>query len=191
MSERMATKRWTRLQYDRLIECGIFQPGDRIELIGGELIVREPQRTSHATAIALAVDALRTAFGPGWRVRVQLPVALDDESEPEPDIAVVPGSPRDYLPRHPSRPVLILEAAESSLALDRQIKGSLYARARIADYWIVNLVDNVLEVARDPVADPASPHGWRYGSVTILRVGDVVIPLAAAHSRVAVADLLP
>ena len=191
MARLWPTKRWTRLQYDRLIECGIFQPGDRIELIGGELIVREPQRTSHATAIELAVDALRAAFGPGWRVRVQLPVALDDESEPEPDIAVVPGSPRDYLQRHPSRPVLILEAAESSLALDRQIKGSLYARAQIADYWIVNLVDKVLEVSRDPVADPASAHGWRYDSVTIRRTGDVVIPLAAAHSRVAVADLLP
>ena len=89
----MLTKRWTRLQYDRLIECGVFQPGDRIELIGGELIVREPQRTPHATAIELALDALRAAFGPGWRVRVQLPVALDEESEPEPDIAVVPGSP--------------------------------------------------------------------------------------------------
>ena len=69
-----------------------------------------------------------------------------------------------YLPSHPSSPVLILEAAESSLALDREIKGSLYARAQIADYWIVNLVDHVLEVYRDPEAAPASPYGWRYAS---------------------------
>ena len=191
MARPVPTKRWTRLQYDRLIECGIFQPGDRIELIGGELIVREPQRTPHATAIELALDALRAAFGPGWRVRVQLPVALDEESEPEPDIAVVPGSPRDYLPSHPSSPVLILEAAESSLALDREIKGSLYARAQIMDYWIVNLVDQVLEVYRDPVATPASPYVWHYASVTTLRGGDVVTPLAAPRSRVPVADLLP
>jgi Uma2 family endonuclease len=191
MATPMPTKRWTRLQYDRLIECGVFQPGDRVELIGGELIVREPQRAPHATAIELALDALRAAFGPGWRVRVQLPVALDEESEPEPDIAVVPGSPRDYLPSHPSSPVLILEAAESSLALDREIKGSLYARAQIVDYWIVNLVDHVLEVYRDPVAAPASPYGWRYASVMRLRGGDVVTPLAASRSRVAVADLLP
>ena len=115
---------------------------------------------------------MRAAFGSGWRVRVQLPVALDEESEPEPDIAVVPGFPRDYLPSHPSSPVLILAAAESSLALDRGIKGSLYARARIADYWIVNLVDQVLEVYRDPVAAPASLYGWRYASVTTLRAGD-------------------
>ena len=191
MARPMPTKRWTRVQYDRLIECGVFQPGDRIELIGGELIVREPQRTPHSTAIELALDALRAAFGPGWRVRVQLPVALDEESEPEPDIAVVPGSPRDYLPSHPSSPVLILEAAESSLALDREIKGSLYARAQIVDYWIVNLVDHVLEVYRDPVAAPASPYGWRHASVTTLQGADVVTPLAAPRSRVAVADLLP
>ena len=191
MARPMPTKRWTRLQYDRLIECGVFQPGDRIELIGGELIVREPLRTPHSTAIELALDALRAAFGSGWRVRVQLPVALDEESEPEPDIAVVPGSPRDYLPSHPSNPVLILEAAESSLALDREIKGSLYARAQIVDYWIVNLVDHLLEIYRDPVAASASPYGWRYASVTTLRGADVVTPLAAPRSRVAVADLLP
>jgi Uma2 family endonuclease len=191
MATPMPTKRWTRLQYDRLIECGVFQPGDRIELIGGELIVREPQRTPHSTAIELALDALRAAFGPGWRVRVQLPVALDEESEPEPDIAVVPGSPRDYLPSHPSNPVLILEAAESSLALDREIKGSLYAKAQIVDYWIVNLVDHVLEVYRDPVEAPASPYGWRYASVTTLQGADIVTPIAAPRSRVSVADLLP
>jgi len=165
-------------------------PAGRIELIGGELIVREPQRTPHSTAIELALDALRSAFGVGWRVRVQLPVALDEESEPEPDIAVVSGSPRDYLPSHPSSPVLILEAAESSLALDREIKGSLYARAQTVDYWIVNLVDHVLEVYRDSEAAPASlmagatPRTRRCG-------GDVVTPLAAPRSLVAVADLLP
>jgi Uma2 family endonuclease len=191
MARPLPTKRWTRLQYDRLIECGVFQPGDRIELIGGELVVREPQRTPHATAIELALDALRAAFGPGWRVRVQLPIALDEESEPEPDIAVVPGSPRDYLSSHPSNPVLILEAAESSLALDRELKGSLYARAQIVDYWIMNLVDHVLEVYRYPVAAPASPYGWRYAAVTTLRSGDAVTPLAAPRSGVAVADLLP
>jgi Uma2 family endonuclease len=187
----LPTKRWTRTQYDHLIDCGVFSPGEHVELIGGELVVREPQRTSHAAAIELAFDALRAAFGPGWRVRVQLPVALDEESEPEPDIAVVPGSPRDYLQAHPSKPVLILEVAETSLDSDREVKGSLYARAEIADYWIVNLVGHALEVYRDPVPAPTSLYGWRYASVTTLRAGDIVTPLAASPSRVAVADLLP
>jgi hypothetical protein len=95
------------------IECGVYQPGDRIELIGGELIVRE----------AAADTSLAS-------------------------------------------PVLIVEAAESSLPLDREIKSSLHARAQIVDYWIVDLVDHVLEVYRDPVAAPATPYGWRYASVS-------------------------
>jgi Uma2 family endonuclease len=137
-------------------------------------------------------DALRAALGPGWRVRVQLPVALDDESEPEPDLSVVPGRPREITGRSiPSRPVLVVEVAESSLAFDRRDKGSLYARDGVADYWIVNLMDHVLEVNREPVADAGAPSGWRYHAVSALGRDDVVVPLAALHARVAVADLLP
>jgi Uma2 family endonuclease len=187
----LRSQRLSRVEYERLIDTGVFVPGDRLELIGGGLVAREPQRASHATAIELALDALREAFGRGWRVRVQLPVALDDESEPEPDIAIVPGSPRDYLVSHPARPVLIIEVADASLAFDRGVKCSLYARARIADYWIVNLVDRVLEVHRDPVPAPDAAYSWRYGSVVVLRGSDAVSPLAAQRARIRVADLLP
>jgi hypothetical protein len=153
----MPTKRWTRLQYDRLIECGVFQPGDRIELIGGELIVREPQRTPHSTAIELALDALRAAFGAGWRVRASFPsrwTTNRSRSRTSPWCRDLPGT---ICRATPSSPVLIVEAAESSLSLDREIKSSLYARAQIVDYWIVDLVDHVLEVYRDPVAAPHLP----------------------------------
>ncbi len=74
----------------------------------------------------------------------------------------MPGSFRDYQTGHPSRPVLVVEVSESSLALDREHKGSLYARAGLADYWIVNLPERALEVYRDPEPDPAAPFGWRY-----------------------------
>jgi Uma2 family endonuclease len=84
-------RRWSRVEYERLVQCGFFQPGDRVELIGGQLLVAEPQNSPHATAVGLAEDVLREAFGRGWVVRVQAPIALDAESEPEPDIAVVPG----------------------------------------------------------------------------------------------------
>ena len=184
------TKHWTRLEYERLVDLGAFRPGERLELVGGALVVREPQGGPHATAVGLAEDALREAFGPGWTVRAQSPIALDEESEPEPDIAVVPGTRRDYRRDHPSQPVLIVEVADSSLPLDQREKASLYARARIADYWIVNLVDNILEVYRDPVADPDTPYGWRYGSTAILHAGDVVTPLALSHPGVPVSDLL-
>ena len=184
-------RRWTRVEYDRLIDAGVFQPSKPIELLGGLLVVAEPQGDAHFTAIRLAEDALRAAFGPGWEVRGQGPIALDAESEPEPDVAVVPGTVRDYREGHPTHAVLVVEVAESSLRSDRQNKGSLYARAGIADYWIVNLVDRVLEVYREPGPDPAAPFGWRYHSVTLIGLDGSVSPLAAHGRPISVVDLLP
>jgi Uma2 family endonuclease len=184
-------RRFKRVEYERLTELGVFKPGERLELLDGLLIVREPQATPHATAVRLALAALRTAFGRGWLVETQLPIALDDASQPEPDVSVVPGEARDYRTAHPSQPVLIVEVADTTLDEDRTFKAALYARAGITDYWIVNLIDRVLEVYREPVRSPAAPHGWRYASVVIARPPDAVSVLAAPHARVAVADLLP
>jgi Uma2 family endonuclease len=185
------TKRWTRVEYDRLIDLGAFGPDDRVELLGGQLVVREPQGSPHATAVRLVAQALRHAFGPGWIIEGQLPVSLDEESEPEPDVTVVAGRPRDYLALHPSRPVLVVEVALTSLALDRGEKAGLYARARLEDYWIVNLVDHVLEVYRDPRADTTAPYGWRYAATLTLAGRDHVSPRSAPGAQILVADLLP
>jgi Uma2 family endonuclease len=136
-------------------------------------------------------DALRVAFGPGWLVRSQGPIALDDESEPEPDVAVAPGSRRDYSRAHPARPVLVVEVAESSLALDRDYKGSLYARARLQDYWILNLLSRVLEVYREPTVESSAPFGWRYASKQVLDASSAIAPLAAPDAPVRISDLLP
>jgi len=182
---------WTRSEYERLIEVGVFRPGEPIELLGGQMIVAEPQGSAHHTALGLVEDALRVAFGPGWLVRSQGPIALDDESEPEPDVAVAPGNRRDYSRAHPSRPVLVVEVAESSLALDRDYKGSLYARAQLQDYWILNLLSRVLEVYREPAVDPSAPFGWRYASKHVLDAGAAFAPLAAPDAPVRVSDLLP
>ena len=184
-------RRWTRVEYDRLIEVGIFRPGDKVELLGGQLCVSEPQNSPHATAISLVAEALRQAFPGLWHIRIQLPIALDEESEPEPDLTVVSGRPRDYLGDHPARPVLVVEVADSSLALDREHKGSLYARARLRDYWLVNLVDRLLEVYREPGPDATASHGWAYRSIQRLNAERSVTPLAAPTTRIAVADLLP
>jgi Uma2 family endonuclease len=184
-------KRWTRAEYDRLIELGVFRKEDRIELIGGELMVAEPQSAEHYTAICKSARTLEAAFGPGWDVRMQGPISLDDESEPEPDVAVVPGIIADYRAAHPSRPVLTLEVSISSLATDRVEKGSLYARAGLADYWILNLITRVLEVYREPVPDAAAPYGWRYARREIVALCGRIAPLAAPATPVAVADLLP
>ena len=177
-------RRFSRVEYERLIELGVFQPGEAIELIGGELVVAEPQGAAHYTAIRKTARALEAAFGQGWEVRTQGPVGLDDESEPEPDIAVVPGGPDDYGRAHPSRPILTVEVAESSLGIDRRHKGSLYARAGLPDYWVLNLIDRVLEVYREPVADSAAPFGWRYARVEVFGVSARVAPLATPGSAI-------
>jgi Uma2 family endonuclease len=186
----LTLRRWTRAEYDRLVDLGMLDR-EPVELIGGHLVVAEPHGSYHASILGAAGDALRAALPPEWLVRVQLAVALDDESEPEPDLAVVPGEWTEYRAAHPSRPALVVEVSESILAFDRSEKGSLYARAGVGDYWIVNLVDGVLEVYREPEPDPTALYGWRYRVARRLQRADVVSPLALPSVRVGVAALLP
>ncbi len=187
----LAYRHWSRQEYDRLIELGVVRPDERIELVGGQLIVAEPKNSPHSTAVGLTAEALRTAFGPGWVVRIQDAIALDDESEPEPDVAVVRGEWRDFRCAHPSRPALVVEVAESSLAFDRRYKGSLYARAALPEYWIVNLRRRVLEVHREPAPKASARFGWSYASVRTLGDARAIAPLAAPSATIAVAHLLP
>jgi Uma2 family endonuclease len=92
-------------------------------------------------------------------VRIQLPLALSEYDEPFPDLAVVSGSPRDYLAQHPTSALLVVEVSEASLKTDREVKGSLYASAGIPEYWILNLRERVLEVYREPTADARAVYG--------------------------------
>ena len=184
-------KRWKRVEYERLVDRGIFEPGDRIELIDGLLLVSEPQSSFHYTAIQLVERVLSRAFGDGWTVRTQAPIALDDASEPEPDVAVVRGEIRDYATSHPADPVLVVEVAVSSLTFDREHKASLYARAGRPEYWIVNLVDRVLEVRREPAPEPSAPYGWDYAVVDVLGQAERVSSLGASAIQIPVFDLLP
>jgi Uma2 family endonuclease len=186
----LTLRRWQRAEYDRLVDLGVFE-GEPLELLAGELVVAEPNGAYHVTAVTKIEYALRTVLPPGWLVRTQAPVWLDDESEPEPDLVVVPGAPDDYRDAHPSRPPLLIEVADASLGFDRRQKGSLYARAGIMDYWIVNLVDRVVEVYREPRLDPSAAQGWSYRAVTRLTPPAPVTPAAFPAIRVAVADLLP
>ena len=186
----LTLRRWQRAEYDRLVSLGVFE-GEPVELIGGELLVVEPQGAYHASAVGRVDYVLRAVLPPGWIVRVQAALSLDPESAPEPDLAVVPGRPGDYRASHPAQAALAVEVAETSLDFDRRRKGSLYARAGIQDYWIVNLVEGVLEVCRDPVPDLSAVYGWRYGSVQALRPPASVALLAVGTARISVADLLP
>jgi len=190
-SVQVRTRRWSRTEYDRLIALGIIQEDEKLELLAGELVLRDRQSPGHAYAIEALSEALRHAIGPGSHVRILSPIALDSESEPEPDVSVVPGAIRDYRDDHPSQPTLLVEVADSSLTFDREHKGSLYARARLPEYWIVNLVDRILEVHREPGLDAGAPYGWAYRVLLTLGPDEHVTPLAAPSARIPVADLLP
>jgi Uma2 family endonuclease len=141
-------RRWARQSYDRMVTAGIFSPGDRAELIDGEILEMSLRKSGHSTAVRSIEEALRVAFGAGYEVRVQMLLALAPYSEPEPDVAFVRGSPRDYRNAHPTSAVPVAEVADTTLAYDRAQKGSLYARAGVPDYWIMNLTDRHLEVYR-------------------------------------------
>jgi Uma2 family endonuclease len=155
------------------------------------LVVREPQNSRQSAAVAALCAVLARAFGAGFHVRSQLPLALDDASEPEPDVVVVRGGAWDYVAAHPSAPVLVVEIAEASLELDREHKSGLYARAGVADYWIINLPEAVIEIYRQPVPAVEAAFGWRYQSALRLARGATISPLAAPDVVIAVGDLLP
>jgi len=184
----VAPLRWTRDEYYRLAEDGYFA-GKRVMLIDGEIIAMVPHNEPHAWGIVNTQTALQMALGDRYIYRAQLPLNLGQTSDPEPDVAVVPGPlPRQPGP-HPTTALLVVEVADSSLAYDTGDKASLYAAGGIADYWVVDLVHNRLIVFRDPKPDAAARFGHAYSSLRYLDRADTVAPLAAPTS--AVADLLP
>ena len=184
-------RRWTRKEYDRLIELGAFQNGERLELIDGFLVLREPQGARHAPGIRRVVAALRRALGAEWQIDSQLPLALDAASEPEPDVSVVAGDAGTYRDEHPARPLLVVEVADSSYRIDHEFKASLYARASVPECWIVDVARSVVEVHRDPTRSQGAPYGWSYATVQTLRPPSTITPLLAPDTTIAVTDLLP
>src|SRR2546426_11817923 len=167
-------KRWSRAEYDHLVERGVFPPDARVQLIDGEILEMTLQSPDHALAIRAVEEALRRVFTHGYDIRVRMPLAIGDESEPEPDVAVVRGHFRDYR-THPLTAALVVEGADSSLEFDRSTKAARYASAEIPEYWIVNLVDRQAEVFRDAGAPPAGEAAYQTRFVAAL--GDTLAPL--------------
>ncbi|HVS70426.1 MAG TPA: Uma2 family endonuclease [Phycisphaerae bacterium] len=181
--------RFTREQYYQMADAGYFE-GKRVELINGEILDMAAQKNSHVLGVSLATEALSKAFGQGFWIRVQAPLNLADDSDPEPDVAIVAGRMRDYT-AHPQSALLVVEVSDTTLRLDRRDKAALYAAADIRDYWIINLIDNCVEILRDPAPDALFPRTHRYTTRAIFRAGDAVSPLAAPAAQIPVADLLP
>jgi Uma2 family endonuclease len=179
-------KLWTTDEYNQLVEKGVFQ-GQRLYLFRGELIEMSPQYHPHAFAVTELDDALRLVFGirQGFKVRIRLPFEASDDSEPEPDALVCTEAQHLRRP-HPNEAILVVEVADSSLALDRE-KAIEYAVARVPEYWIVDVNQRRVEVYRNPAPDPANQGSLRYppptivgadGAIELLAKPGVPIPVA-------------
>lgn len=139
-------------------EAGVLTEDDRVELLEGWIVPQTIHNPRHDATIDQVQETVRPPLPRGWRVRIQSAITTG-ESEPEPDLAIVAGQAASFVSRHPgpAEIALVIEVADSSLATDRELKGRIYARARIPMYWIVNLIDTVLEVYRDPTGPGPLP----------------------------------
>ena len=184
-------RRWTCEEYEKMGDVGLLTPEDRVELIDGDVLEMSPQRARHAATVMLVAEALRRIFFDGFHVRTQLPLRLRGGSEPEPDAAVVIGMPEDYLEAHPTETVLLVEVSDTTLRFDRTTKAALYAAAGILDYWIIDLVNDRLEVRREPATRAGKPYWHGYDRSDKYGRGQAVTPLALPDVMLAVDELLP
>jgi Uma2 family endonuclease len=181
---------WTKEEYYRLADQGFFS-GQRAELIEGVIMVQSPQNAEHFSSTDRVVEVLRMVFGDAYHARMQGPIDLGLHSEPEPDVAVVLGKRDDFSRAHPKAAVLVVEVSDSTLRSDRARKGSLYARAGLTEYWIVNLVDGQVEVYRSPQPDASQLYGFRYADRQDFKPPAVISPLAFPAFFIGVQQLLP
>jgi Uma2 family endonuclease len=181
-------RRWTAVEFDTLGSLGCFE-GRRAYLIDGVIWEQGPMDPPHANALELLAEAVRAAFGVGWRFRVQLPLHIGTLTNPMPDLAVVAGQPGNH--PHPTTAALVVEVADTTLAADTTEKAEKYATAGIADYWVLDLNGRQLLVFRNPVPLPAGLGAIAYRDKTTLGPTDIVAPLAALNSPIRVSDLLP
>jgi Uma2 family endonuclease len=183
--------RFTVAQYQQMIETGILNDEDKVELLEGYVVRKMPRNPPHDGTIGVMDETLRAVIPAGWCLRTQLTVVLSD-SQPEPDFAVARGRARDYLIRHPTAADvgLVVEVADSSLLRDQRDKTRIYARGGVPVYWIINLVDRRVEVYTRPTGPAAVPA---YQTFQVYQPGDGV-PLILDGNTVATipaADLLP
>ncbi len=156
-------KRFTLEEYHQLFDLGFFNENSRVELIRGEIIEMVAKGTPHSVCNTLLLYALIPLLGNQAIVRSQEPITLLDNSEPEPDVAIVQPRPDRYLSAHPgpSDILLMIEVSDSTLEYDQTTKLSLYAEAQISHYWIVNLVANHLESYSNPYQSYQGGFGYR------------------------------
>lgn len=172
-------------EYEDLVSRGVVKPDDRVELLEGVIVQMSPQNPPHAGSVYVTAEAVRAAVAGRAMTRVQSPFHAGQFSIPEADVAVIPGQPADYWHKHPTEAHLIVEVANSSLAVDRLTKARVYAAAGVPEYWIVDLVNDGVDVYTGP-----DPSERRYRRHSRAKRGDLIRPLAFPDAAVAVDDLL-
>lgn len=184
-------RRFSVDEYHRMIESGVLTEDDRVQLIDGWIIEMPPIGPMHGASTTLTDHVIQRLLPPGWHVRVQLPITLED-GEPEPDIVVTRGGPREYTRRHPGPKdvALVVEIADATLQLNRNEKARVYAAAQIAEYWILNLVDRQLEVHRDPQGAKAKAKYHVHEVVEAAGSIDLIID-GKRVAQLKVSELLP
>ncbi len=182
----MRPHRWTRQEFEHLVEIGAIQEDDRVELIHGLIVDRPMQNPPHAHAMRRTQKALAKIIPQELELEIEKPLVLGQSNLFVPDFSFVPASELNDPNLHPSRASLVVEVADSSLLKDRREKLQAYAEADIPEYWIVNLMDQQLEVYRQP-----DPKNSDYRESFILRPGASVSPLATPGTTLPVKDLLP
>lgn len=178
-------------QYHVMITRGIFDEGENVELLDGLIVPKTTRNPPHSTSVKLTDRRITSALPADWHTRVQDAVTLEHD-EPEPDVVVVRGEVRDYAARHPESADIgaLIEVADASLSFDRQVKAPLYARANVPVYWIVNIVNEQIEVYSRPSGQTAKPQ---YGSHDTYSRGESV-PLVldgVEVVQIAVDEFLP
>jgi len=173
-------------EYHRMIDAGILDEDEKVQLIDGMLVAMTPQGQPHAFAIMRLTRLFARALSDDFEILPQLPLTLGDDSEPEPDLAVVRAQDVASTTRHPRTALLVIEVSGDSLRFDRRTKAALYARTGIPEYWIANLEDATIEVRSDP--DTAT---GAYRDTRVVRRGETLTAAAVPGVQVDVGSLFP
>ena len=179
-------RKFTVAEYNLMGEAGILQPDERVELIEGEIQKMSPKGKRHSVSTTRANDCFRKQLGDKVIVRSQEPIVIGEHSEPEPDIALVVPTEKEYIDHHPKpqEVLLVLEVSDTTLAKDRIIKARLYGQAGVIQYGVLNVNARELEDYRDP-----DESGYR--TKHTYKAGESFTLVAFPEISIAVSDLLP
>lgn len=171
-------------EYNLMAEVGILKHEEKVELINGQIITMSPQKSFHAAAITRTNRVFNKQLDQVL-IRLQLPIILNDFSQPEPDIAIVKYDALDYDERHPhaEEVYLIIEIADTTLKTDLEVKRQLYASANIPDYWVLDLTQRQLYIHRDA-------NGEDYQTTMILTEEEIITPVNFPDIKIKVSDML-